>query len=166
MVCYNSTENTNFGKTQVLHLEILRSLIVRRPSSPFLLRHSLTLIFEMEQDGLPLYSGPVDHFRLGFRSLENEMTSMHPIARAQKSQNSSVWGMKLDTVRRNYGSHMAMRLATEKSIFDHSHRVQGLESSNISLQTLMGSDSSISFDDFLNGSFLSSLFLLFIIFPL
>ncbi len=104
-----------------------------------------------QESGLPLYSGPVDHIRMGFRSLENEMNGQHPIARAQKAQGEQVWGTKLDLVRRTYGSHMAMRLATEKSIFNHSRRVQGLESSNISLQTMMGTDGSITFDDFLNG---------------
>ncbi len=105
----------------------------------------------MEQDGLPVYSGPVDHFRLGFRSLENEMNAQHPIARMQRAGASLAWNSKLDMVRRNYGSHMAMRLATEKSIFHHSRRVEGLESSNIGLQTVMGCDQSISFDDYLNG---------------
>ena len=102
----------------------------------------------MNQEGLPLYSGPVDHFRQGFNSLESEMQSPHPV---MLLSNNSAWNNKMDMVRRNYGSHMSMRLTTEKMMFDHPHRVRGLESSSISLQTVLGSDESIAFDDFLNG---------------
>lgn len=46
---------------------------------------------------------------------------------------------------------MAMRLATEKETFSRARRLPGLESSNIALQTLMGSAESVDFVDFLNG---------------
>ena len=45
---------------------------------------------------------------------------------------------------------MAMRLATEKSIFDKSHRLAGLQSSSIISQTMMGTDERIEFSDYLN----------------
>ena len=44
-----------------------------------------------------------------------------------------------------------MRLATEKAMFSRPHRLPGLQSSNISLETVMGTDSTIDFTDFLNG---------------
>lgn len=97
-----------------------------------------------------MYSGPVDHFRQGFNSLESEMQSRHPVSMVMSRD--SAWNNKMDMVRRNYGSHMAMRLSTEKAMFDHPHRVRGLESSSIGLQTVLGNDESISFEDFLNGN--------------
>ena len=39
-----------------------------------------------------------------------------------KLSNDHSWIRKLESTRRVYGSHMAMRLATEKEIFGKSHR--------------------------------------------
>jgi proteasome maturation protein len=108
---------------------------------------------KMEQHGLPVYSGPVDHLRFGFRSLENELSAPHPIQALQKTNNNA-WLAKLDQVRRTHGSHMAMRLATERETFSRVHRLPGLESSNIALQTLMGTADTIEFPDFLNSKFI------------
>eukprot|EP01038_Epipyxis_sp_PR26KG_P010528 gene10528-14145_t len=102
------------------------------------------------ESSLPVYDGPVDHLRLGFRSLENELQTKHPIETLQKSRENVLWFNKLDMVRKTYGSHLAMRLATEKELLGHSRRLPGLESSRIGLQTLLGEDESIDFNDFLN----------------
>ena len=61
-----------------------------------------------------------------------------------------MWASKLDTVRRTHGSALAMRLATEKIMFSESHRLPGLKSSRVAHDTLMGTDNSIDFADFLN----------------
>ena len=53
-------------------------------------------------------------------------------------------------MRRIHGSALAMRLAGERQIFSEAHRIPGLKSSKIALETLMGEDSSIQFSDFLN----------------
>ncbi len=105
----------------------------------------------MDSSGLPLYSGPVDHLRHGFRSLEHELTAPHPIQAVQRSSHSSAWNAKLDVVRRTHGSHMAMRLATERETLSRIRRLPGLESSHIALQTMMGTDETVDFPDFLNG---------------
>ncbi len=81
------------------------------------------------------------------------MNVQHPVKLLQTNQKNSAWAMKLDSVRKTYGSHMAMRLETERQLLDHSHRLPGMESSKISLQTVMGTDESIEFSDFLNGKF-------------
>jgi len=101
--------------------------------------------------GLPVLSGSVDHMRCGFRSLESEMgTAQHPVKRIQSQSKHAMWSSKLESVRRMHGSHMAMKLATEKEMFDRSHRLVGLQSSSIGCQTLMGTDDKIDFSDFLN----------------
>ena len=105
----------------------------------------------MEQQGLPVYNGPIDHLRYGFRSLESEMTAPHAVAAFQKNRGEAEWACKMDMVRRSYGSHLAMRLASERAMFSRPHRLPGLQSSNISLDTVMGTDSMIDFTDFLNG---------------
>lgn len=105
----------------------------------------------MEQQGLPVYDGPLDHLRYGFRSLESEMASAHPVSVFQKNRGEAEWLCKMDMVRRSYGSHMAMRLASEKAMLSRPHRLPGLQSSNISLETVMGTDTTIDFTDYLNG---------------
>lgn len=95
---------------------------------------------------LPVYSGSVDHLRQGFRSLEHETSSNHPL-----QSNRNIWMSKVDMVRRTYGSHLAMKLATEKEVFSHLRRLPGLESSNIALETVLGTDESMEFADYLNG---------------
>lgn len=110
----------------------------------------------MEQQGLPVYSGPIDHLRHGFRSLESEMSAPHPVAAFQKNRGEAEWACKMDMVRRTYGSHLAMRLASERAMLSRPHRLPGLQSSNISLDTVMGTDTSIDFHDFLNGRSQSS----------
>lgn len=104
----------------------------------------------MESNGLPVYSGAVDHLRFGFRSLESELSAQHPIQSLQNTGNNA-WMAKLDQVRRTHGSHMAMRLATEKENFSRMRRLPGLESSNVALQTLMGESESVDFPDFMNS---------------
>lgn len=105
----------------------------------------------MNGNALPHYTGPMDPLRTGFRSLETEMNVQHPVKIMQTAQKNSQWISKLDIVRKTYGSHMAMRLETERQLLDHSHRLPGLESSKISLQTVMGTDETIDFSDYLNG---------------
>jgi hypothetical protein len=58
----------------------------------------------------------------------------------------------LDIVRRSYGSAFAMRLASEKSTHMTGNRLFGLNSSRIAHDTVTGTDSSINFNEILNGS--------------
>jgi hypothetical protein len=107
----------------------------------------------MDSQGLQVLQGPVDHLRQGFNSWEQQYAAPHPVQIIQNRQDFE-WKLKLDTVRRTYGSHMAMRLATEKQMHSRMKRLPGLQSSHIALDTLMGEDTSIGFQDFLNGMLL------------
>ena len=109
----------------------------------------------MDDTGLPITSGPIDHLRQGFNSLEQAYKQPHPVQILQNKQDLE-WNLKLDVVRRNYGSHLAMRLATEKKMLSRARRLPGLESSNIALATVLGTSETIDFQDFLNGKTLSS----------
>eukprot|EP01041_Mallomonas_annulata_P002095 gene2095-4099_t len=95
---------------------------------------------------------PLDHLRYGFRSLESERgQDTHPVSKLQASLESE-WDSKMDMVRRTYGTHMAMRLVTEKETFSRPHRLPGLQSSRTTLDTVLGTDSNINFSDFLSGT--------------
>jgi len=100
---------------------------------------------------LTLHRAPPDHLRYGLSSLEMAHAQKHPVEVLQKTQVKSEWTMKLDMARRQYGSHMAMRLETERQNFGRAHHLPGLKSSSISRDTVMGTDASIDFTDYLNG---------------
>jgi proteasome maturation protein len=116
----------------------------------------------MEVQGLPIVTGPADHLRQGFLSFEQAHKAPHPVQVLQ-TQADYAWNLKLDTVRRTYGSHLAMRLATEKQILSRSRRLPGLESSNIALATVLGEDESIDYKDFLNGTNFPPVSILFLL---
>jgi len=103
-----------------------------------------------EMNGLPMYSGPVDRMASGFRNLEFETKAPHPVAALQRSMRDTEWEGRLDMVRRTYGSHLAMRLATEKLACSRLQRQPGLPASNVNLETVLGTQTKIEFSDYLN----------------
>ncbi len=106
----------------------------------------------MDESGLPILTGPVDHLRQGFQGLQLEAAANapHPVEAGQKKSDFA-FSSKLDMVRRTYGSHMAMRLASEQIIYNRDRRLPGLECSHITCDTLAGTDTRIDFQDFLNS---------------
>jgi len=64
---------------------------------------------------------------------------------------------RLDTVARLYGVAAAMRLKTEKEILSRIQRPPGLPSSHVALETVLGKDETIEFEDILNGKQQTSL---------
>jgi hypothetical protein len=103
------------------------------------------------EQSLPHYDGPVDHLRYGFQSLQNEMNERHPIQLLQRASEEGAFRDKMEMARRTYGSHLAMTLATERQMLNRDHRLPGLKSSRIHMDTLLGDDCQIDFTDFLNG---------------
>lgn len=57
---------------------------------------------------------------------------------------------RLDTISRLYGVAAAMRLKTEKDVLSQIRRAPGLPSSMVGLETVLGTDETIEFEDFLN----------------
>ena len=114
------------------------------------------ILFERNEQkmekSIPVYEGPVDHLRYGFKSLETQTSAAHPVAQLQLANVDAQWAAKLDMVRRTYGSHLAMRLATERTMFGRQHRLPGLQSSHVGLDTVTGSDVNIDFSDYLSGT--------------
>ena len=101
---------------------------------------------------IPILNGPSDHLRRGLNSLDYGAKATHPMdpmGSAGKREHDE-WIAKLDNVRRMYGSHMAMRLATERETFRGNNRMPGLRSSSIHHDILMGTDTQIDFKDYLN----------------
>lgn len=105
----------------------------------------------MGEKHIPIITAPNDQLRCGVRSLQHESLQRHPVD-TQQTNADREWNSKLDHVRRIHGSALAMRLAGERQMFCQSHRMPGIKSSKIALETLMGEDSTIQFSDFLNDA--------------
>ena len=63
---------------------------------------------------------------------------------------------RLDSVARLYGVAAAMRLQTEKAVLSQVRRAPGLPSSMVGLETVLGTDETIEFEDVLNGMYVCS----------
>jgi len=74
----------------------------------------------------------------------------HPIQGVEKRAADVDLNSKIDRVRRSYGIHMAMRLATEESVFGRPRRLPGLSSSKALYDTITGNGTKIEFCDFLD----------------
>jgi proteasome maturation protein len=59
-------------------------------------------------------------------------------------------------VARLYGIAAAMRLKTEKEIMASCRRAPYLPSSFVGLETVLGTDETIEFEDFMNGELVSA----------
>lgn len=103
-------------------------------------------------EALPRYDGPVDTFRNGFQSLEQQHMSGHPLS-SYRTMESRPNMKEIDFARRTYGRSLAMQLMAERTAFKNSNRLPGLQSNSILCDTLSGKDNKISFEDFLDGSF-------------
>lgn len=116
---------------------------------------SRTKYMKMENNNcLPIYQGPSDVLREGFYSNEHHFILASNIEKLQKNSKQSEWISKLMSVKKAYGSSLAMRLAAEKSIMSSNQRLPGLPSSTIALDTVIGDDLHLSFENYLNGIFL------------
>lgn len=102
------------------------------------------------QSGLPIAQGPSNLLQDGFQSLEAQMNAPHPVQSIESRAESSDLRERLQRVRSIYGSHLAMRLATEKDMFSRPRRLPGLQSSRASLEVVMGTENRIEFSDYLN----------------
>jgi len=95
---------------------------------------------------------PVDQMRTGLQTpLANETIQGHPLEKALREDKE--FERRLDLVRQMYGSAAAMRLKTERMAMEQIQRLPGLPSSFVALDTVLGDDSTIAFEDVLNDPF-------------
>lgn len=104
--------------------------------------------------GLPVATGPHDTLRDGFKNNEHAMMTPHPVQGLDKQSELAEFNGKIERVRRVYGIHMAMRLATEEKSFGRPRRLPGLQSSHALHDTITGSGTKIDFKDFLDDPFM------------
>jgi len=82
--------------------------------------------------------------------LRNQNLSSHPVQHIQKSWRADEESRKSFVVKRIFGTQMAMRFQMERDILSQFKRLPGLTSSFVGLETMLGTDEDIDFEDFLN----------------
>mmetsp|Transcript_13688 Transcript_13688/g.20841 ORF Transcript_13688/g.20841 Transcript_13688/m.20841 type:complete len:132 (-) Transcript_13688:903-1298(-) len=104
---------------------------------------------------IPLMKNPVNEMESGLNgsNLAAAAQQRHPIDELQRTSNLHD---DLEDVRRIYGSALAMRLATERQMASKvGGRLPGMESSfgessNVMIETLIGTDTKVDFSDVLS----------------
>ncbi|KAJ8385820.1 hypothetical protein AAFF_G00181760 [Aldrovandia affinis] len=91
-----------------------------------------------------------DTLRKGFSSVKNELIPSHPLELSEKNFQLNQDKMNFSTLRNIQGLHATLKLQMEYRAAKQIHRLPFLQSSNIALDTLRGSDDSIGFEDILN----------------
>jgi proteasome maturation protein len=103
----------------------------------------------MEGKQLPIAHLPGDVLRYGLEARATQAGPKHPVEVIQFNRVEREFEGKLDTVRRIYGSGLAMRLKTEAAELSRPLRLPGLPSTLPGLETIMGKDETVDFEDFL-----------------
>ncbi|AWP20865.1 putative proteasome maturation protein [Scophthalmus maximus] len=94
--------------------------------------------------------GIQDSLRSGFTSVKNELIPSHPLEVSEKNFQLNQDKMNFSTLRNIQGLHAPLKLQMEYRAARQIQRLPFLQSSNLALDTLRGSDESIGFDDILN----------------
>lgn len=94
--------------------------------------------------------GVPDQMRTGFSNVMSGLTISHPLECTEKNflQNQELLDFKM--LRNTQGLQAPLKLQMERAVASKIQRLPCLPSSMVALDSLMGTDESIGFDDFLN----------------
>ncbi|XP_071990454.1 proteasome maturation protein [Engystomops pustulosus] len=94
--------------------------------------------------------GVQDTLRAGFSSVQSDLLPSHPLELSEKNFQINQEKVGFSTLRNIQGLHAPLKLQMEFKAAKQIQRLPFLSSSNIALDTLRGTDESISFEDILN----------------
>ncbi|XP_054621707.1 proteasome maturation protein [Dunckerocampus dactyliophorus] len=94
--------------------------------------------------------GVHDTLRSGFTSVKNDILPSHPLELAEKNFELNQDKMNFSTLRNIQGLHAPLKLQMEYRAARQIQRLPFLQSSNLALDTLRGTDENIGFEDILN----------------
>ncbi|XP_029201003.2 proteasome maturation protein-like isoform X1 [Acropora millepora] len=98
--------------------------------------------------------GVRDHMRTGFANVKSELISTHPLEASEKNFLPNQEKLEFKMLRNTQGLQAPLKLQMERAMASKIQRLPCLPSSMIALDTLMGTDECIGFEDFLNGVFI------------
>ncbi|XP_065058822.1 proteasome maturation protein-like [Rhopilema esculentum] len=91
-----------------------------------------------------------DTLRDGITSVRGQSVVAHPLEFSEKNYYKNKQKQEFTALRSTQGLHMPMKLKMERTILSKIQRLPGLESSRISLRTVIDEDE-LGFDDMLCG---------------
>uniref|UniRef100_A0A8C5LPV3 Proteasome maturation protein n=1 Tax=Leptobrachium leishanense TaxID=445787 RepID=A0A8C5LPV3_9ANUR len=94
--------------------------------------------------------GVQDTLRAGFTSAQSELLPSHPLELSEKNFQLNQDKVNFATVRNIQGLHAPLKLQMELKAVKQIQRLPFLQSSNIALDSLRGTDECIGFEDILN----------------
>ncbi|XP_063059458.1 proteasome maturation protein [Engraulis encrasicolus] len=94
--------------------------------------------------------GVPDTMRRGFSSVKNELLPSHPLELSEKNFQLNQDKMNFSTLRNIQGLHAPLKLQMEYRAARQIQRLPFLQSSNLAIDTLRGTDDMIGFEDILN----------------
>ncbi|CAB3997511.1 proteasome maturation -like [Paramuricea clavata] len=98
--------------------------------------------------------GPVpDTLRQGFSSVQNDLSCSHPLEYSERNYLQVQDKRDMMMLRDIQGLHAPLKLQLERSLASQKQRLPCLPSSMVALETLLGFDTTIDFDDFLNDPY-------------
>lgn len=101
---------------------------------------------------IPVLRAPADVLRGGERTLAVEAKAAHPVEVAQARGAALKLEGELYRLERVYGKHAAWERRMDLAAAAATARLPGLPSSHAALDTLLGRDATIAFEDVLNGA--------------
>eukprot|EP00128_Syssomonas_multiformis_P006394 Colp12_sorted_trinity150504_noHs@23023 len=94
--------------------------------------------------------GVHDTLRLGLHQAKDDLSSAHPVKYIQENSLKTKEQQRFNMLSRTHGQHFPMKLQMERNLVTQARRLPGLHTSNVALETLLGLDECIEYEDFLN----------------
>jgi len=99
---------------------------------------------------IPFLRETNESLKHGIAPLKNENIVAHPVQHIQKNWIHDELTRENFALKRVFGTQMVMRLEMEREILSQFKRLPGLDSSFVGLETIMGTDEDIDFEDYLD----------------
>ncbi|CAM9430356.1 unnamed protein product [Ectocarpus sp. 12 AP-2014] len=99
---------------------------------------------------MPMARAPHDQMRFGFSSFAQDASAGHPLEAMNKARIPNEFDFKMDLAGKVYGSAFVMRMKTEVATLSQAPHLPGLPSSMLGLETVLGRDETVEFEDYLD----------------
>jgi len=108
------------------------------------------------QNSLPFAQHGRDNMRLKPGTLQGDLQPVHPVQLIQKNHDRNQYETKKTMLAKVYGVHVPLRQSIEETILSRFQRGGGLKSSLVGLETVLGEDTEIRFEDYLGDPAMST----------
>eukprot|EP00470_Lotharella_oceanica_P004494 CAMPEP_0170170372 /NCGR_PEP_ID=MMETSP0040_2-20121228/3369_1 /TAXON_ID=641309 /ORGANISM="Lotharella oceanica, Strain CCMP622" /LENGTH=131 /DNA_ID=CAMNT_0010409741 /DNA_START=38 /DNA_END=433 /DNA_ORIENTATION=- len=103
-----------------------------------------------DRKSIPILREPLDTLRTKKTSVDN--SASHPVQLIQEEHNVNIAEGKMRMLAKIHGVHVPMRMKMDQTILSQHKRlhVPGMKPSFVGLETMLGMDETIEFEDYLN----------------